>query len=244
MDKIALIKGALPIEQMYEAHQKAKNKIIQRRDVDGMFHPSAFGGCTRALWYAYCQTEPKHRIPPKLRNTFDHGHAVHNWQQAELAELFAHYEGDVRFHFDDEVKLRGQYCVSDIPEQYHITGSADGLIRFEIDGVEHRVVYELKTASDASWTKLTKPMVKHIGQASLYAKCLGADVILFQYYNKNNDTSKYFFVERDDNAVEACLDQVRDVFDALDSGDEPEAKYNSWECGSCKYYHECRPEMR
>jgi CRISPR/Cas system-associated exonuclease Cas4 (RecB family) len=256
-------KNLLPIEELYEAHLLKKNEVKQDRDTDGAFHPSQMGGCTRKLWYAACMFEPRHRIDAKLRNTFNHGHAVHDWQQAELADLLENLnarEGGPRYSAKFEVSLSDkdvcepaelQELESDtfqgltLAEDLNIKGRADGLIVItDTDGTEFRVIYELKTMADASWKKLTKPMVKHVAQTSIYAECLGATAVLFQYYNKNADTSKWFWSVPDEGAWEAVLGQIKTVRAALSAGTDVPANYSMWECKSCGYYHDCKPEQR
>ena len=254
MSRVNELKECLPIESIYRDHQLSKNSIIQDRDTDGMFHPSQMGGCTRKLWYAACMMPPKHRIDPKLRCTFEHGHAVHDWQQAELGKLFKTLSkdnvekwgaGGLRFDTEFEVSLSDPAHANNLAYELNLAGRADGLIIIQDDCNENmRVIYELKTMADASWQKLTKPQVKHIAQATIYAKCLNADVILFQYYNKNSDISKWFYVDPNESAWQGACNQVTDVRSALDSGVEVEAEYSMWECKSCGYYYDCKPELR
>lgn len=247
MSKIDELKRYLPIEDMYEQHLLAKNNVAQARDTDGMFHPSQMGGCTRKLWYAACMMPPKHRIDSKLRCTFGHGHAVHDWQQSELGQMLESISGQGSVNFDAifEVSLSDPTYGNSVAQGLNIAGRADGLfVVHDEHGERMRVIYELKTMADASWQKLTKPQAKHISQATIYSKCFGADVIVFQYYNKNSDVSKFFYVEPNEAAWSAVLEQVATVRDALDTGTEVPAEYSMWECKSCGYYYDCKPELR
>lgn len=254
MDKIKKIREYLPIESLYEGHQLGKNDRVQARDTDGAFHPSQMGSCTRKLWYAACMMPPKHRIDPKLRCTFEHGHAVHDWQQGELGALLTQLskrnveldgEDGIRFDAEFEVSLTDSAHSNGVADDLNIRGSADGLIVVQDGHNEYmRVIYELKTMADASWQKLTKPQAKHVAQATIYARCLDADVILFQYYNKNSDISKFFYVQPDEAAWQDACNQVDTVREALNNGAEVEAEYSMWECKSCGYYYDCKPELR
>jgi CRISPR/Cas system-associated exonuclease Cas4 (RecB family) len=248
MGKITDVRELLPIEEVYKEHLLAKNDISQARDTDGMFHPSQMGGCTRKLWYAAIMMPPKHRIDAKLRCTFDHGHAVHDWQQAELAQLLDHLSScadGTQFSHAFEVSLRDADLANGVADELNMAGRADGVITIEDDvRGSIKVIYELKTMADASWQKLTKPQAKHVSQATIYSKCFHADVILFQYYNKNSDTSKFFYVDPDGSAWDGVLEQINTVRSALDNGVEVEADYSMWECKSCGYYYDCRPELR
>lgn len=244
----------LPIAKLYEDHQLAKNDIKQPRDTDGMFHPSQMGGCTRKLWYAATMMIPRHRIDAKLRCCFDHGHVVHDWQQSEIAELLRSLSernvkesgpDGLRFDADFEVRLSCPAYGNGVAEDLNIEGRADGLIVVQTDREEFgRVIYELKTMADSSWQKLTRPQARHIAQATIYAKCLDASTILFQYYNKNADQSKFFWASPDDVAWDNALEQVSEVRSALSRGEDVPAAYSMWECRTCGYYYDCQPEVR
>jgi CRISPR/Cas system-associated exonuclease Cas4 (RecB family) len=242
------------IEEEVERHLLAKNDVHQERDTDGFFHPSQMGGCTRKLWYAACMFPTQHRVGAKLRNTFNHGHVIHDWQQAELGEVLEHLtetniardgETGIRFESEFEVSLSDPAHGNGTAQELNIAGRADGLIIVQQDTGEYtRAVYELKSMADASWQKLTRPQTKHIAQATIYSKCFDATAILFQYYNKNGDVSKWFYVEPDEGAWESARAQIGKVRDALSSGGDVPAEYSMWECKSCSYYYDCKPEMR
>ncbi len=230
------------IQGILESHLLRKNEIIQERDLDGFFHPSSLGGCLRRLWYAFMYTEPQHRIPLKLRYCFEHGHSVHDWMQSQLIAALGQIEG---LDIHCEISIRDDRWV--LPDSYafknNLAGSADGLIIINEDGQEKRLIYELKTASVSVWDKLTKPNPKHIEQASVYAECLGAEDILFQYYNKNTDLSKFFYVKKDPERLENISNTLQSIIGLATTGEAPIKKYNKWECSTCPYYYTCRPEM-
>lgn len=234
------IEKLLRIEQRVDAMLDARNQIVSARDIDGKFHPSALGGCDRKLWYAFTMTPPQHRIPPKLRRTFNHGHAVHDWQQRELLEVLNTSDPDCRIDFATEVSVNA----TPFAQEWNIAGSADGLITItQGDGTVTRVVYELKTMAKTSWMSLSKPLDKHVQQASVYAECLGASHIVFQYYCKDADVSKYFYTEKDAADVSAVQETLSFVLGCLSRGEEPSRVYNKWDCASCAYYYTCQPEL-
>lgn len=239
------IPKALSPEERIHAYLEQMNSVIQPRDVDGKFHPSSFGGCRRKLSYAYACTEPMHRIDPRLRRTFQHGHAIHDMLQSWMRDVYnAKYAQDDTFYaftFDDEVKI----TPTELAQRYNIAGSADGLITLTDEGTgeQARVIYEAKSASSSSWT-LGSPMKKHVMQASVYAFCLDATHILFDYYNKDKDAHKYFIVERDEQAWEEVKATLDAVVAQMDAGEMMPAEGSSWDCRSCGYYHVCQPELQ
>jgi CRISPR/Cas system-associated exonuclease Cas4 (RecB family) len=146
--------------------------------------------------------------------------------------------------FYTEVSIRDEkYRGTDFAIQYNISGRADGLIIIHDQQNQHRVVYELKTMADTSWRKLSKPLVKHISQTSIYGECLGASSVIFQYYNKNSDASKYFLTAVEPEPVQAAVAQIHRVYECLDNGTSPTREYSMWECKSCPYYYDCKPEL-
>lgn len=233
------VNSLLRVETRMEEHDKSKNSIVQGRDIDGLFHPSALGGCKRRFYYAYLAVPPKHRIPASLRRIFEHGHAVHDWVQSELMHVYNGLEeGGYTFSLECEVSIRD----TDFAQDHNMTGRADGLITITSPiGEETRVIYELKTASEKSWTATKSPKAQHKLQANTYAACFGADYILFDYYNKNKDEHKYFLVNADPELQSRVSDMLNDVLDALSNGEEVEREASRWECGTCQYYYECQP---
>lgn len=237
----SLIENYLDISNRVDALLDKRNEKISPRDVDGKFHPSALGGCTRKLWYAFTMTEPQHRIPPKLRRTFDHGHAVHDWQQRELREALNVDDAECTITFETEVSITDTPFAKD----WNIAGSADGLICLtsKRSGETARVVYELKTMAAKSWMTLNRPLEKHIMQASVYAEALGASHIVFQYYCKDADVSKYFYVEKRADDVKDVCETLQLVLDTLSDGTSPPRAASRWDCQSCQYYYICQPEL-
>jgi CRISPR/Cas system-associated exonuclease Cas4 (RecB family) len=234
------VQRLLRIEERVDAQLEARNAVVSPRDIDGKFHPSALGGCARKLWYAFTMTPPQHRIPAKTRRVFDHGHAVHDWQQRELREALNVTDADVRITFDDEVRITD----TDFARTWNIAGSADGLITLTAGDREPvRVIYELKTMAKASWTTLSRPLEKHVLQASVYAEALGATHIVFQYYCKDADVSKFFYVEKRQEDVDAVCETLTMVLDTLSAGTSPARVSSRWECQSCQYYYTCQPEL-
>lgn len=235
------IQKVLSPESRIEDYLDAYNNVIQPRDVDGKFHPSSFGGCRRKLSYAYACTEPMHRIDPRLRRTFQHGHAIHDMLQTWMRDVYnGTLDSFYEVTFTDEVKITG----TELAKQFNIAGSADGLITLKnLDTKETaRVIYEAKSASNSSWS-LSSPMKKHVMQASVYAFCLDATHLMFDYYNKDKDAHKYFIVERDEEAWEEVKRTLTDVIEQMDKGELMPAEGSSWDCRSCGYYHICQPEL-
>ena len=216
-----------------------KNDQVQDRDVDGKFHPSGIGGCKRKLSYAFVRQEPRKRIPAKLHRTFEHGHKIHDMLQGWLHKIFNADISGYTSTFEDEVSITG----TDLAIEHNIAGSADGLIVLKKDDEEIRIIYEAKSASESSWSRVSSPMAKHVTQANIYAACLNAEYILFDYYNKDKDIHKYFIVPFSQEEWVNVTKTLSSVIDRLNEGELLDREANSFECKTCGYYYDCQPEL-
>ena len=216
-------------------YYQEKNAQLQPRDIDGLIHASSLGGCTKKLWYKVTYAEVRKNISPELYDTFNHGHAVHDWRQGMYKEVL---KNNPKYTFLDELKTSDQKYGGGIDPM--IVGSTDGLLIDNETGL--RYIYELKTMAEKSWDRLRSPQQKHILQGNIYAKAFGAEGVLFEYYNKNKDKSKEYYVEFDPGAIDAAMSQLNYVFSHLEKGEEPRPDPSYFECKSCPYYHLCRPE--
>lgn len=211
-----------------------KNSQINKRDIDGLIHASQLGGCSKKLWYKVTLTEPKKIIKPALYETFQHGHAVHNWRQ----EMYSKQLAESEWEFITELSTADKKLGGRIDPM--IVGSTDGLLINKNTG--ERFIYELKTIAAASWEKLRSPQKKHLLQTNVYAKAFGAKGIHIEYFNKNKDQSKYYYVEADEKIYTEAVSQLEYVFGHLNEGTEPPPDPSFFECKSCSFYHICRPE--
>lgn len=234
-----LLKILDPAKRISDMLEK-RDEVIQERDIDGKFHPSSFGGCSRKLSYAWLRQTPSHRIGNSLRRTFDHGHAIHDMLQRWMSEVYNGELGEYWCSFTAELPI----TETELAQKFNIAGSADGLLTLtDKSGNKRRVIYEAKSASVSSWSGVGSPMAKHIEQANVYAACLDAEAVLFDYYNKNTDKHKYFLEPFDPELWERTSAMLIDVQKHLEVGELMPREYSSFECRSCAYYSTCQPEL-
>lgn len=228
-----------PVKRINDLLDQQDN-IVQARDVDGKYHPSGISGCARKLSYAWLKEKPQHRIGNALRRTFAHGHAIHDMLQAWMSKV---YNGELDGYwttFTAELPIGD----TEYAQQYNIAGSTDGLITLTCEGRETiKVIYEAKSASVSSWGGVSSPMPKHIEQANIYAACLGASAVLFDYYNKNTDKHKYFIVPFSQELWDQTTEKLTEVTEKITQGELMPREYSSFECRSCGYYYTCKPEL-
>jgi hypothetical protein len=225
----------LKIEETLEQYFKSRNAIVGKRDLDGLFHPSMLGGCTRKLLYHYLSELPEHNIDTRLRRCFDHGHAIHEMLQSSLVE--AYKARGVRVEV--EVSINN----TELAQQYELAGSADAVIYLD----SGPVIYEAKSISSDGWSSLSRtPLIKHRAQANIYAMCLGARSVVFEYFDKGKDASKYLHMDVDEALWQSSIEQIERVRSHAYSADAFEAipaEGSSYECRSCQFLSVCRPTL-
>ena len=237
------VKKLLDIEKSTRGYLYSLNDIIQSRDIDGLFHPSGIGYCSRKLQYHYLTEPPVHKISSSTRSIFDLGHAVHDMLQARLSKVLEWRFKDL----DVDFILNVEESITDtnFAREHELAGSADGVIRlFSSTNEEHisTIVYEAKSISSKGWAKLRSPLIKHRMQASIYAKCLESELILFEYYCKDNSRSKWYLIDRDDEALESAMRQIEKVSTATKKLKLVPREGSTYECQDCPYLESCLPE--
>jgi CRISPR/Cas system-associated exonuclease Cas4 (RecB family) len=212
---------------------------------DGKFHPSSFGGCSRKLYYAYHRTAPQNNISPGLRRTFNHGTVVHDWIQEKLIKAIGVSpinNPNVCISVHNEVKINDYQWSID----HNVSGSIDAVFTFEqpIGDFQagDKVVYELKTSASKTWDSLKSPIHKHILQANAYAAAIGAKWIIYDYYNKDKDVHKRFYLPADEQVQQQISNELYNIMLACTSGQEVARQPSTWECSSCPYAYVCKPE--
>jgi CRISPR/Cas system-associated exonuclease Cas4 (RecB family) len=187
----------------------------------GRYHPSAMGGCTRAIYYDRIGEAPVPRIEHRLRALFALGHAVHDSVQASLAEIPG-FEAEVP-SYDENLRLYG-HC--------------DGIFR------EEDWILELKTIGDASFKTLVKPKQDHVMQLHCYMWCNDIPRGQVLYINRNTGARRLFKVQFDANIWKTIMDKIEYVESCVSNNSPPPQEVSSYSCGSCKFYDTCGPELK
>ena len=205
-----------------------------------MFHPSGIGYCTRKLQYHYLCEPVIHKVSSATRSIFDLGHSIHDMLQHRLRQVLS-------LKFDGtqvQIELTVEESINDTPFAIanNLAGSADGVIRVKTEEGECVLIYEAKSISSKGWSKLSSPLLKHRMQTSIYAKCLDAEFILFEYFCKDNARSKWYLIERDEEALSTAMGQLEKVVRATDRLAMVPREGSSFECSDCPYLETCQPE--
>ena len=148
----------------------------------GVFHPSQLlDGCSRQMAYDLSGVAPTNLVSrpigAALQRTFDVGTWYHVYIQMIL------YRTD----------LLEQAEVPVVNKDKYLNGKADGVFKEEVFG--EKVVLEIKTMNNWNFSKAVfKPFKKHEFQASLYARELGAKMVLYLYITKDTSEIREFLM--------------------------------------------------
>jgi CRISPR/Cas system-associated exonuclease Cas4 (RecB family) len=214
-----------------------------RDNRQGVFHPSAVGGCARRNVYEYIRTPCIDTIDADSLEIFDIGHAVHDLVQGKLVEMCQYLEEKkgLKASFEAEVP-----CPPDDPLliDFGIAGTCDGVLVVSDPGVwTQRMVVEIKSSKDKNFHRLNKPKKDHIEQAHLYAFRFDCPIILIWYYNKDNSQRRVFVETFDQKVLDRVLKRFQAQLRHAEQGTLPERDENWFMCPRCEYRDVCKPPI-
>jgi CRISPR/Cas system-associated exonuclease Cas4 (RecB family) len=189
----------------------------------GYHHPSALGSvnCARALAYERAGVLPAPNFTIWSYGYFELGHLIHNLVQGKL-----HRRMGARFQSEVSIQI----------PSLNIGGSADGVI----DG---KYVLEIKTIGAKGYSNLRAPKRAHIDQVHLYMMALNIPRALTLYVNRDNLSTKEFFVRFDAKHLTRLLGRIAEIESKLDTDQLPDREVDPYDCGECKFAHVCRPQV-
>lgn len=165
----------------------------------GVFHPSQIDTCcARQSTYELSGVPPTDKasrnIPASLQRIFDVGTWYHLYFQNLL------YAIDVLEQAEVPV----------ISKEKFINGKADGVIKETVFG--ERVVLEIKSMNNANYNRAVfQPFKKHEAQASIYAKELGINKVLYLYINKDTSDIKEFLRPLDEDSLSKSEKKMQSI---------------------------------
>lgn len=197
-------------DQFFQEFHKLYSLVMApSKRATGVFHPSQLlTGCARQMAFDLLKTSPTDEvyrgIGAELRRTFDVGTWYHIYMQNILYSL----------------GLLEQAEVPVVNKERYINGSADGVFKKEVFG--EKVVLEIKTMNSWMFSKAVfAPFEKHEFQASLYARELGAEKVLYLYINKDNSEIRDFLRPLNKAQLKKADEKMDMVIAAVKSGELP-----------------------
>jgi CRISPR/Cas system-associated exonuclease Cas4 (RecB family) len=207
-------------EEINRILEEENNRPWSRKK--GSYHPSAIGGCRRALYYDRIGEEPVQTIYPSLRMLFGLGHAIHDFVQESLGH-------SQRVEFSSEVAARHK--------ELDIYGRCDGVF------YEKGWLLEIKTIGDSSYRTLIRPKKNHLLQAHCYMKALGVPRIQILYVNRDSGNMREFRVHFDDDVWKEIEGTIAYVERHIAEDIAPPREESFFNCRSCKFAHVCKPPV-
>ena len=131
------------------------------------------------------------------------------------------FESEVRVEFPD----------------LHLYGHCDGVFR------EQDWVLEIKTVGESVYRTLVKPKVEHIWQVHCYMFALDIPRTQLFYVNRASGAMRLFKIEFSNDIWEEVSGAIGYVEAHVEKNEPPPREINSWACRSCKFYHECKPDL-
>lgn len=195
---------------------------------EGVFHPSQLlSACPRSLVFDLLKI-PLERVEPitgKLQRTFDVGTWYHIYIQNILLQI-------------------GMLEAAEVPvvdKEYMLDGHADGVFYPYVYSC--KTVLEIKTTNSFQYNRLIfKPFEKHEFQASLYARKLECEKILFLYINKDTSEMKEFLVPQNLSMLEQADKKTEEIRKHFKAGTLPKRICDSVTCDTalnCAYAKYC-----
>ena len=186
----------------------------------GHYHPSSIRGCKRSMYYDRIGTKPVERIPADLRMLFNMGHALHDMMERYF-KVIPGFESEVAVEF----------------APLNIYGHCDGVFR------EQEWVLEIKTIGETGYQTLVRPDISHVWQVHCYMFALNIPRTQLLYVNRSSGAKRLFKVEFSMdiwNEIVGVLDYVEGH---VKRNEPPPQEVSKYSCGTCKFYHECKPEF-
>lgn len=219
----------------------------------GVFHPSATGGCGRRSVYEFngaprSYTNALGLLPAakltQKQDIFRIGHAVHGFTQTIMGEL-ARVLGPKNIEFEFEAEKPFDPVTDTLWLDFGIGGTTDGILTVwhTVLGWRQKIVIEIKTCKDEVFEKLTGPKEDHLMQANLYAFRFDCPIIIFWYFNKNNSDRKVFRRLADEKYLEMAINYFDKLGDHVRAGTLPDREESYMMCPECEYSHLCKPEV-
>ena len=184
------------------------------------YHPSAIGGCKRALYYDRTGEEPKSCWNFQTLMYFLLGHALHDMVQNKLSEAMGQtFEAETTIEF----------------KELKIYGHCDGVFASE------DWILEIKTAGSSTFNSLIRPKSDHIRQIHCYMAALDIPRCQLVYVNRDNGSLKKFDIFFEEEIWSEIVGVIARIEEAVESNDPPEREVSRWTCRTCKFKHICEP---
>lgn len=220
-------------------------------------HASEMSNCMRLVVYSIMKTQRKadtSNADVNMLMRFAIGTAVHSMVQNDWHRIAAKTLGrwtiagveGCSMTFQDEVRVHPG--LGGASADWDLHSACDGVFTFWApDGTQLlRVGLEIKTASDKSFSKLTKPERYHLEQTTLYMAALDVPLMWTLYYNKSNSNiaTSYspFLFQFDPRLWEELEMRYAKAHHLAVIGQLPD-RNEGMPCSWCPFSYTCQPNI-
>ncbi len=219
--------------------------ILSKKNDDsrqGVFHPSAVGGCRRASVYEYIRAPFLEDPDEESQEIFELGHHIHDIIQSRL-EHSTTIPGitNLNVEFTREVSYDAETDL--LHRDMGIGGTTDGILRVWTPEWEQRGVLEAKSIATDGFDRLKGPDKKHLMQAHLYCYRYDLPVMWIFYYNKNNSKRQIYSRVFDPKIFDEAVEYFAGLMDHVQLGTLPPRDESFYICPRCKYRDLCKPNV-
>jgi CRISPR/Cas system-associated exonuclease Cas4 (RecB family) len=217
-------------------------------------HASEISKCYRQAVYTMKGEEKRYEAERDTETkaywakVLNHGTSIHELLQKHFTGMAKDSERTLLF--EDEIKLHPD--IQPLAKKWNIHSSCDGLFTFvERDPrtwrkkVTLRLGLEIKSASDASFSKTREPKPEHIEQVHIYMKVLDIPVFWLLYFNKNDQSytppSPPWLVTFDERLWGKLEQRFASWNEHIANGTLP-AAMPGMHCDFCGYQWTCKPK--
>lgn len=216
-------------EGFIEDYNNAILKNIEIRPVPmDRYRPSTLAdGCKRMIYYQRLGVGAIEKQNSTLSEICDNGTDRHcriqntiqsieglEWLDVEEVVKEARSRGiNTTFLGWDDSRVEAKCHNSDLK----INFLCDGIIKYK----NKEIILEIKTIHQFGFSKLDRPLEKHIRQVACYSMSLGIDYVLFFYEDRNFLKKKAFLYKVTEEDKRNVLKKIEDVEKALEEGVPP-----------------------
>ncbi|MCY9308831.1 Dna2/Cas4 domain-containing protein [Bacillus inaquosorum] len=232
-----------------ENTDKQKERVEQGRL--GKFYPSSIGRCKRAVVYQMLGY-PTKPINGQSLLIMENGTGFHNRMEDIFEKMGILVAPELSLK-DEELRISGRSDAiiwnflkredEQDDEEIVLFDPNDSEKEIYRGPANHILIVEFKSIKNKNYTKLpkSKPKTAHEMQLQLYFYLTGIKKGIVYYENKDNQESKHYVVEYDEQLINQVKTDIKEILDYADRRELPEKEGNALDvmCRYCDFRNLC-----
>ncbi len=220
-------------------------------------NPSSYYKCWRSKWYELMDFPKSVKYVAKMQRVFAVGTITHEWIQDEiLAKMNTLDSSPIRLIPKEELPAYGQEGVIFSTEHgsspievkfldyrhtklYPVSAMIDGAFRF----MSKDILFEFKTIKHEDFEYLIEPSLDYRKQGAMYSTCMGINLVMFVYIDKDTQEMKAYLVEYTKEQQEWVVSRMTTLEGYIERNELP-PKEVSKDCNYCAFKYYCDNELK